>query len=73
MAIRIDRNKNLLAYMGKNKKLVRVLTMTEDGAVAQYEFLNEPGNVYMSLIEEGRNVEKFEIIGEQISLFDFAN
>lgn len=73
MAIRIGREKNLLAYMGKKKKLVRILTMTETGAVAQYEFLNEPGNVYIPLIEEGRNVEEFEIIGEQISLFDFAN
>ncbi|WFA10360.1 hypothetical protein [Tissierella sp. Yu-01] len=68
MAIRIDRNKNLLAYMGKNRKLVRVLTMTESGAIVQYELVDEPGKVYMPLIVKGKNVERFEILGEQLTL-----
>lgn len=57
MVIQIHRDKNLLAYMGKKKRLVRVLATTETGAVVQYEPLDELGNIYMSLIENGKNVE----------------
>ena len=64
MVIQIHRDKNILAYMGKRKKLVRILSMTESGAVAQYESVDEPGNIYMPLIVDGKNVEQFEIIGE---------
>lgn len=69
MIVHIHRDKNLLAYMGKSKKLVRVLTTTSTGAVAQYEPVDEPGHIYLPLIENGKNVEKFEILGEQLSLF----
>lgn len=68
MVIQIHRDKNLLAYMGKNKKLVRVLSTTSTGAVAQHEPIDNPGSRYMPLIEEGKNVEHFEILGEQLSL-----
>ena len=60
----IDRDRNLLAYMGKKKRLIRILSMTDAGAVAQYELADDPGNIYMPLIENGKNVEQFEIIGE---------
>jgi len=69
MAVYIHRDKTLLAYMGKRKKLVRVLSTTETGAIAQYEFIDEPGVIYMPLIVNGKNVEKFEILGEQLNLF----
>ena len=69
MAIRIHRNKNLLAYMGEEKQLVRILTILENGAVAQYELVDEPGIVCMPLIENDRNVDSFEIIGDQLMLF----
>lgn len=68
MVIRIHRDKNLLALMGKKKRLVRILATTETGAVVQYEPLDEIGNTYMPLIENGKNVEDFEIVGEQMSL-----
>ena len=69
MAVYIHRDKTLLAYMGKKKKLVRILSTTEAGAVAQYELVDELGVIYMPLIENGKNVEKFEILGEQLNLF----
>lgn len=69
MAIRIHRDKNLLASMGKKKRLVRVLAITETGAIAQYELIDEPGVIYMPLIDNGKNFEHFEIVGEQMSLF----
>lgn len=60
----------MLAYMGKKRKLVNILTTTETGAVAQYEPVDEPGNRFMPLIVDGKNVETFEIVkGEQISMF----
>lgn len=65
----LHRDKNLLAYMGKRKKLVRVLTTTESGAVAQCELVDKPGVVFMPLIEGGKNVEDFEILGNQLSWF----
>lgn len=68
MAKRVD-NKNMLAYYGKSKRLIRVLTITESGAIAQYEVVGEEGIVYMPLIENGKNVEEIEIIGEQTTLF----
>lgn len=64
----IGKDKSILACMGKKKRLVRVLTITETGAVAQYEFADEPGIIYIPLIENGKNVDTFEIIGEQLSL-----
>lgn len=67
MAIRVE-DKNILAYMGKKKRLVRVLTMTESGAIAQYELVANPGQIFMPLIVDGENVEKFEIIGEQLKM-----
>lgn len=62
--MRSPKHVDALAYMGKGKKrrLVRVLQVTEDGAVAQYEPIDEPGHIYMPLIgPDGKNVEQFEI------------
>lgn len=67
--IYLHTDKNLLAHMGKRKELVRVLTTTELGAVAQYELFDKPGITFMPLIENGKNVEFFEILGNQLSLF----
>ena len=69
MVVHIHRDKTLLAHMGKKKELVKILSITETGAVAQYELVDEPGTVYMPPIINGKNVEKFEILGEQLSLF----
>lgn len=66
--MRIPRDRNLLAYKGKRKELIRVLAMTESGAVAQYETMDKTGDIYMPLIVDGENVEEFEIIGEQITM-----
>lgn len=63
------RDENLLAYMGNKKKLVRILSTTESGAVVAYEIVNKPGNVFNPLIEKGKNVEEFQILGEQLKLF----
>lgn len=54
--------------MGKSKRLVRVITTTKSGTVAQYEPVDQPGNRYMPLIENEENVEKFEVIGNQLTL-----
>lgn len=62
--MRSPKHVDALAYRGKGKKrrLVRVLQVTEDGAVAQYEPIDEPGHIYMPLIgPDGKNVEQFEI------------
>lgn len=63
MVIQIHRDKNILAFMGKKKRLVRVLATTETGVVVLYEPLDELGNIYMPLIKDGKNVEDFEIVG----------
>ena len=60
---------NLLALKGKRKEWVRIKRITETGAVAQYEPYDEPGNKYMPLIIDGKNVEEFKIIGRQLSMF----
>lgn len=61
----------MLAYRGKKKQLVNILSFTETGAVKQYEPYDQPGNRFMPLVENGMNVEKFEIVeNEQMSLFD---
>lgn len=61
----------MLAYWGKKRKLIKILRLTETGAVAQYEPVDEPGMIFAPLIENGKNVEEFEIIkNEQLSLFD---
>lgn len=62
------RDKNLLAYMGEKKILVRVISMTQSGAITQYETDDNLGNIYMPLIVDGRNVEEFKIVGEQLTL-----
>lgn len=68
MAIRVSRDRNLLAYKGKRKELIRVLAITESGAIAQYETMDKVGKIYMPLIVDGENVEEFEIIGEQTTM-----
>ena len=61
----------MLAYRGKKKQLINILSFTETGAVKQYEPYDQPGNRFMPLVENGKNVEKFEIVeNEQMSLFD---
>lgn len=53
----------MLAYKGK--QLVRILRITETGAIALYEPVDEPGNLYMPLIENGKNVEEFKFIDQK--------
>lgn len=61
----------LLAYRGKKKQLVNILSFTETGAVKQYEPYDQPGNRFMPLVENEKNVEEFRIIeNKQMSLFD---
>ena len=66
MVIQIHRDKNILAFMGKMKRLVRVLATTETGAEVLYEPLDELGNIDKPLIKDGKNVEDFEIVGDLI-------
>lgn len=54
----------MLAYMSKKKKLVKIISLTEDRAIAQYEPVDEPGNIYMPLIANKKNVEDFQIVEE---------
>ncbi len=57
-----------LAYRGK--ELVKILRITKEGAVALYESYNEPGNLYMPLIIDNKNVEKFKLVkSEQSTMF----
>lgn len=57
-----------LAYRGK--ELVRILRITKEGAVALYESYNEPDNLYMPLIIDNKNVEKFKLAkSEQLTMF----
>ena len=61
----------MLAYRGKKKQLVNILSFTETGAVKQYEPYDQPGNRFMPLIIDSKNVEEFKIIeNKQMSLFD---
>ena len=61
----------MLAYRGKKKQLVNILSFTETGAVKQYEPYDQPENRFMPLIIDGKNIENFEIVkNKQISLFD---
>ncbi|AKN32412.1 hypothetical protein Ccar_16715 [Clostridium carboxidivorans P7] len=60
----------MLAYWGKKRKLVNILRFSETGAVELYELEKEPGNMFIPLIVDGKNVEPFEIVeNEQISMF----
>ncbi|MEW8993088.1 hypothetical protein [Clostridium sp.] len=60
----------MLAYKGKRKEIVNILSFTETGAVKQYEPVEYPGRRFMPLIENGKNIDKFEIIEDfQLSLF----
>ncbi|CAK7002479.1 hypothetical protein [Tissierella sp.] len=67
--VHTHRDKTLLAYMGKRKQLVRILTTTSTGAVSKYEFVDKPGITHTPLVVDGKNVDNFEILGEQLKLF----
>lgn len=54
----------------KRKRVVEIGALTETGAIANYYPVNEPGNWYMPLIVDGKNVEEFRIINEQLSILD---
>lgn len=52
------------------KRLIKVIRFTASGAIAQFEYVDEPGNKFMPLIVDGKNVEVFEKVSEkQMSLF----
>ncbi|MFA7186519.1 MAG: hypothetical protein WC082_16580 [Victivallales bacterium] len=58
----------MLAYQGKHKKLVKVHRM-ENGVVYLTEEPPGSGMFYLPLVENGKNVEEFEILEqEQMSL-----
>ncbi len=61
------------AYDVKRKRIVNVTRVTESGAIAIYTVPSDPkeaGKWYYPLIENGKNVETFEILEhEQISMF----
>ena len=59
----------MLALQGKRKTLVKIHRM-ENGVICLAEIPPESGNYYMPLIENGVNVDVFEILEqEQQSLF----
>ncbi|GEM_PF-1799241 len=61
----------MLAYKGKRKEIVNILSFTETGAVKQYEPVEHPGRRFMPLIENDKNIEEFQIIEDfQLNLFE---
>ena len=58
----------MLALQGKRKTLVKIHRM-ENGVVCLTEIPPDSGNYFLPLIENGANVEVFEIVGGQQSLF----
>lgn len=60
------------AYDVKRKRIVNV-EREENGVIIAYSLPGEPGNWYFPLIENGKNVEPYELIGEQISMFGGTN
>lgn len=61
----------LQAWDLKRKRLINVLSMTESGAIIQYSPVDEPGMVFAPLIENGKNVEPYEIISDFQPSLDF--
>ena len=52
------------------KRLIKVVRFCSTGAIAQFEYLDEPGNRFMPLIVDGKNVEIFDKVSEkQLNLF----
>lgn len=56
----------------KHLKMIRgtyqnkpIRAVVEDGVVIRFEFVNEPGNWYFPLIENGQNVERDKFILEE--------
>lgn len=54
----------MLAYQGKHKKLVKVHRM-ENGVVYLTEEPPGSGMFYLPLVENGKNVEEFEILEQE--------
>lgn len=60
----------MLAYWGKKRNLVKIQRI-ENGVVYAYSFVQNEGKWFFPLVQDGTNVEEFEIIkNEQLSLFD---
>lgn len=61
----------MLALWGNKRKLVRVEHI-ENGTVYSYYGTGEDeGKLFLPLVENGKNVESFEIVkNEQLSLFN---
>ncbi|MGG1598497.1 hypothetical protein [Paenibacillus naphthalenovorans] len=59
----------LQAWDVKRKRLVNVLRMSETGAIISYSPVDQPGLIFLPLIENGRNVEPYEILQDvQLSM-----
>jgi len=59
----------MLAHWGKGKTLVRIYNM-ENGIVYCIESPPDSGRYYLPLVEDGRNVEEYEILRhKQLNLF----
>ena len=56
------------AYDVKRKRIVNVQRM-ENGVVIAYSLPGEDGSWYFPLIQGGKNVERYELIDEQLTLF----
>ena len=57
----------MLARWGRKKALVKIHRM-ENNVVYLIEEPPGSGSFYLPLVEGGKNVEEFEIVGEQMSL-----
>lgn len=57
----------MIALRGKRKKPVKICRM-ENNVVYLTEEPPGSGSFYLPLVEDGKNVEEFEIVGEQMSL-----
>lgn len=59
----------LQAWDVKRKRLINVLRMSETGAIISYSPVDQPGLIFLPLIENGRNVEPYEILQDvQLSM-----
>ena len=61
----------MLAYWGKKKELVEIVNI-ENGVIYAIYYITgkHKGNLCLPLVENGKNVENFEIVeNEQLSMF----
>jgi hypothetical protein len=65
----VYRRNIVLAYWGRKKKLVRILSIRDETVYSYYGTGEDSGKLFLPLVVDGKNVEEFEIVeNEQLSM-----